>query len=436
MPHHEECWRENGGCTTFGCQGHASLSPPAQGTVSNYEARYPLRPSLPQGTSLRSRPGPSRLPWVVLVVVVVLLATAGAVVAVVLTGEDTGGTGASAEPAARSDDGLPDGAVAQVGEAYITQEQLDARVADFALQYQGSVPDAATDPEGYKEFTADVLDYMITLEVVKQKADDLQISVTDEDVQTEIDTILNETFGGDQAQFDAALESSNLTVDQLKASYKESMLLQAAYDEVTKDVTTVPDEEMAAYYEENKADYLMDDSRVARHILIAPGGLGDGGAATDADWAAALAEAEEVREELVNGGDWTEEAAQYSDDTGTKDIGGELGTVSKGQMVPEFEESVFSLAKDEISQPVKTAYGYHVIQVTDISEAKQYTLDEVKEDISSILLSEKKAEAWEQWLEGTKTELNIVFKEGLEPTMTTDASTSATESGFVPSNGQ
>lgn len=345
------------------------------------------------------------------------------------------------------DDGLPDGAVAQVGEAYITQEQLDARVADFTLQYQGSVPDAATDPEGYKEFTADVLDYMITLEVVKQKADDLQISVTDEDVQTEIDTILNETFGGDQAQFDAALESSNLTVDQLKASYKESMLLQAAYDEVTKDVTTVPDEELAAYYEENKADYFVDETRVARHILISPAQDDDDGttsttavadasttttaAPTDADWAAALAEAEEVREELVNGGDWTEEAAQYSDDTGTKDIGGELGTVSKGQMVPEFEESVFSLAKDEISQPVKTAYGYHVIQVTDISEAKQYTLDEVKEDISSIILSEKKAEAWEQWLEGTKTELNIVFKEGLEPTTTTTvpAVTDTTEAG-------
>ena len=61
-----------------------------------------------------------------------------------------------------------------------------------------------------------------------------------------------------------------MTVEQLKVNYKESMLLQKAYEEVTKDVTTVPDADIAAYYEENKADYFVDETRTARHILISP----------------------------------------------------------------------------------------------------------------------------------------------------------------------
>ena len=100
--------------------------------------------------------------------------------------------------------------------------------------------------------------------------------------------------------------------------------------------------------------------------------------------------------------------------------------VSKGQMVPEFDESVFSLAKDEISQPIKSSYGYHIIQVTEITEAKQYTLDEVKEDISSTLVNEKKGEVWQEWLDSIRTKLGVVFKAGMEPTTTTTAATTET----------
>ena len=271
--------------------------------------------------------------------------------------------------------------------------------------------------------------------------------MTDEEVQTEIDTILQHTFGGDQAQFDEALKAQNMTVEQLKVNYKESMLLQKAYEEVTKDITTVPDADIAAYYEENKADYFVDETRTARHILISPSAKDDSSttsttaagdtttttaAPTEADWEAALAEAEEVRQELVDGGDWTALAAEYSDDPGSKEVGGELGVVSKGQMVPEFDESVFSLAKDEISQPIKTSYGYHIIQVTDITEAKQYTLDEVKEDISSNLVNEKKGEVWQEWLDSIRAKLGVIFKAGMEPTTTTTAATTETTRRAAP----
>lgn len=344
--------------------------------------------------------------------------------------------------------GLPNDAVAQVGSEYISQEEFDARLAMFESQYAGSIPDKETDPEAYKEFQQQVLDYMVMHEVVVQKSESLGISVSDAEVQTEFDSILNDSFGGDQAQFDEALKAQGVTLEQLKVNYKESMLLQKAYDQVTKDVTTVPEADIAAYFEEHKAEYFTDETRTARHILISPTGdrptttttttatsSSDSSTTTiasttttapptDAEWAAALATAEKVRADLAGGADWTEEAQEYSDDPGTKEVGGDLGTVYKGQMVPEFEESVYSMAVDEISEPVKTSYGYHIIQVTAITEAKQYTLDDesVKSDITTTLVNEAKGKVWTDWLTTTKAELKVVYKEGMElPTTTTTA---------------
>ncbi|MFH1833770.1 MAG: peptidylprolyl isomerase [bacterium] len=339
--------------------------------------------------------------------------------------------------------GLPDDAVAKVGETYITQEQFDKRAADFEVQYAGQIPDEETDPEAYEEFRRDVLDYMVTHELAVQKAPSFDVAVTDAEVQTEIDNILAQSFGGDQAQFDAALAAQNMTVDVLKLNYKESMLLQKVYEAVTNDLTTVPDAELAAFYEEHKSQYFTDETRIARHILISPRTENDGSttsttagssttttaAPTEADWAAALATAERVRADLVGGADWTAEAELYSDDTGTKASGGDLGTVSKGEMVAEFEQSVFSLATDEISRPIRTTYGYHVIQVTGITPAKQFTLDEVKEDISSTLVNQKKGELWLEWVEKTKAEVCVEYKAGLEPTTTTTAPATTTSAG-------
>jgi parvulin-like peptidyl-prolyl isomerase len=366
---------------------------------------------------------------------------------------------------------LPNDALAKVGDKYITQDQFDQRFAQFEAQYVNQAPTKDSDPEAYKTFQVNVLDYMVMYEMALQKAPALGIelpdlTVTDEDVQTEIDKILNDYYYGDQAKFDEALTAQNMTIDQLKAAYKASMLyekesafLQSEYDAVTKDVTTVPDDEIAAYYEAHKADYFTDETRTVRHILISPtpdeisnetttttevsGSAADDSSSTSTestttttayeptqtDWDNALDTATKVRADLAGGADWTAEAAEYSDDSGTKDTGGDLGTVKKGEMVQEFEDAAFSLKLNEISEPVKTTYGYHVIQVTGITEAKQSTLDEVKEEITTTLVNQKKSETWDQWLIDTKSELGVVYKEGMEPTTTTTSATTETTSG-------
>jgi parvulin-like peptidyl-prolyl isomerase len=374
---------------------------------------------------------------------------------------------------------LPKDAVAKVGSFIITQKAFDQRVADFEIQYAGQVPNKTTDPANYKLFQQDVLEYMITYQLASQAAPAMKITVTDADVQTQIDSIKTSTFGGDQAQFDAALKQQGITLDQLKASYKESMLLQKVYDQITKTVTTVPDSEISAYYNSHKSDYFVAETRSARHILLMPvAGRTEGttsttsttsttaastgsstassnstassgatdttvdtstatasssttttAAPTQADWDSALAAAKLVEAQLKAGVDWSTEAKLYSDDPGSKETGGDLGVVQKGQMVQEFENAVYSQKLDQISDPVKSAYGYHIIQVTAITAAKQYTLAEVKDDIKSTLLSTKQQDAWKAWVQSQKTKVGVVYASAWVTTTTTAGQTTTTAAG-------
>jgi foldase protein PrsA len=338
--------------------------------------------------------------------------------------------------------GLSKSDLASVGKVTITQDQMNKRLPEFEAQYFGGTAPDKNSAE-YKDFQRLVLDYLVTLEMSKQKADSLKVSVSDKDIQDQIDKVKTDYFEGDQSKLEAALKEQNMTLDQYKVSVREQLILQDTYDAVTKSVPASPDAEVKAYYDAHKAEYLQAETRSARHILIAPikppatdttastvaGATTTTTAAptpTDADWAKAKETADKVRADLVGGADWTAEAKQYSDDTGTKDSGGDLSTIQKGEMVPEFDQAVFSLKLNEISQPVKTQYGYHVIQVTAINPEKQQTLDEVKSDIQSMLQEQAKLKAWQDWINQTKTELKVVYQQGMETTTTTTQAPAAT----------
>ena len=317
-----------------------------------------------------------------------------------------------------SGDGLPKDAVAKVGETVITKAALDTRVAELQAQLPGQIPDPEVDPEGFKEFQAQVVDFLVTLEIAAQKAEELGVTVTDEDVQTQLDQI-SAMFGGDDAAFQEALKQQNMTIDQLKASLRERELLNKTAEAVTKDVT-VPEAEIASYYEEHKDEFAEPETRTTRHILISPGDPADTETEpTDAEWEAARVEAEAVRGRIANGEDFATVAREVSDDPGSKDQGGDLGEVAKGVMVPAFEEAVFSLKVGELSLPIKTQFGYHLIEVEQVNEARQSALEEVSAQIDATLLDEAKRTVWEDWLAEAKVQLVTVVGEEYQMTTTT-----------------
>ena len=184
----------------------------------------------------------------------------------------------------------------------------------------------------------------------EQKASDLGIKVTDSDVDKQLATIKSQYFGKAgkcdatcEQKFQAELKKQNLDLDQVRDDVRASVIQNKIYEKVTAGVQ-VSDKDVADYYKKNKAQYVQPESRDVRHILVKKKALAD-----------------QIYQQLQNGASFAALAKKYSTDPSSKDSGGKL-TISKGRQVPEFDKVAFALKTRELGQPVKTTYGWHVIQ--------------------------------------------------------------------------
>jgi peptidyl-prolyl cis-trans isomerase D len=155
---------------------------------------------------------------------------------------------------------------------------------------------------------------------------------------------------------------------------------------------SVSDADIKSYYDQNQKQYAGSEERRASHILIA---VKKGASA--ADKAAAKAKADKLYAQLsANPADFAKLAKADSDDPGSAEHGGDLGYFGPGMMVKPFEEAAFQMKQGQISQPVESEFGYHIIQLTGIKPAVGKTLDQVKSEISATiktqLMSKKYAE--------------------------------------------
>ncbi len=168
------------------------------------------------------------------------------------------------------------------------------------------------------------------------------------------------------------------------------------------------EEKLKEYYEENKDQFRTEEQRKASHILIAASGKDED------SWKKAQAKAKKLAEQARNGGDFAALAKENSDDPGSAKKGGELGFFARGVMTPAFEKKVFSMKQGDISDPVKTPFGYHVIKLEEIKPEKVESFDAVRE---KVLDAVRKQEAENQFYELAETLNNIVYEQpdSLEP---------------------
>ncbi|HWL26244.1 MAG TPA: peptidylprolyl isomerase [Ureibacillus sp.] len=215
-----------------------------------------------------------------------------------------------------------------------------------------------TKDEFYNELKSLAGQKMLEQVVVKQVLEN-NYKVSDDDVKAEFDAF-KETYGD---SYKSMLSMYGYTEDSYKDELKLGMLSQKLSEEVEGSVT---DEDVKAQYEQGK--YELN----ARHILVEDEKTAD-----------------EVYDKLKNGGDFAALAKEYGTD-GTASNGGELGWFSVGQMVDEFNDAAYALELNKISEPVKTDFGYHIIEVTDKREVEGYgTLEEKQDEIRQTLVGQK-----------------------------------------------
>ncbi len=192
--------------------------------------------------------------------------------------------------------------------------------------------------------------------------------------------------------------------DQHKDAYKSAPQVRIKYLSFpvaqAMESLTITESEISDYYQKNISTYQVPEKRTARHILLKTDGSND---------EAQKAKAEDILKKIKAGAELGKLAKEFSDDPGSASRGGELGSFGRGQMVPAFEEAVFSLAKNEVSNLVKTRFGFHIIEVQDISPAKTTPLAEVKESIQRTL---KQQRAKDKAFEDAGTAYEKIFQAG------------------------
>jgi peptidyl-prolyl cis-trans isomerase C len=172
---------------------------------------------------------------------------------------------------------------------------------------------------------------------------------------------------------------------QIERATRDVVVRAYIDDELAKYAASMPDLKGLAHerYTINAASYMQPEAIRVSHILFAV----DDKEAGKSD-AEAKAKAMEVLKQLRGGADFAEMAKQYSDDTGSKRDGGALKWAEKGKFVPPFEEAAFAMKPGEISEPVRTRFGYHIIRLDEKRAARQQTFEEVEKKIVADLHKE------------------------------------------------
>ncbi|WP_422448452.1 peptidylprolyl isomerase [Thermoanaerobacterium sp. DL9XJH110] len=279
--------------------------------------------------------------------------------------------------------------VASVNGEYILKSDFEEQVLQVKKILEANGQDFTTQ-EGKKnlqDIRKKVLDSMIKDVLALQQAEKQNVTLKQGELQEAISQI--ETYHGGKEALDNYLKEQGMDRKKFENIVKQQLLIQNLKEKLTGDIK-VTDDEVKKYYNDNRDSFKLPSPEIrASHILLPT-----------------EEEAKKVLSELKAGADFAELARKYSTDPGTKDKGGDLGYFGKGQMVPEFEKAAFSLKPGEVSDVVKTKYGYHIIKVT--GERTSLAFEDVKDYIKSNLEAAEKDDKFNKYMEQWQKQSRIV----------------------------
>lgn len=314
---------------------------------------------------------------------------------------------------------VPAGAIAAIKDGgVVTQEQYNEILSQAKTQItaqQGSFPKEGT--EQFKQVRASIVSYLVLNEIMKQQAAQenvevtidgkavevpMKVAVTDKEYQDYYKSVV-ERVGGAKV-LAKLLKEQGVSAESLAWQLK-AQLLQSEVQQKVVSAIKVGDQEIKDYYNENKSQFVVGPTVTARHVLVKT-----------------KAEAEKVRALLLadnTDAGWKRVAKQYSTDASNKAKGGDLGTFGKGQMVAAFEKAAFALKVGQVSQPVKTQFGWHILEVTDTAKGSKQTLEQAKAMIQQQLLYTKQSTVWSDWLKKIQEDAGAAYAAGFNPAQLT-----------------
>jgi parvulin-like peptidyl-prolyl isomerase len=308
--------------------------------------------------------------------------------------------------------------VAVVGSKDVSKTQFQALMDRAKKSYEAQKrPFPEPGSAEYETLKGQAIGFLLQRAEFEQEAEARGIDISDDKIDKRIAQLKKQFYGGSEKKYQDTLKQQGLTEEQARQEVRASLISEELFKKITGDVK-VSQKEIKSYYDSHKTQYGQPESRDVRHILVPKKALAD-----------------QLYAQLKSGANFAVLAKRYSKDPGSASNGGKL-TVSKGQTVPEFDKTAFKLKKGQLSAPIKTQYGYHIIQaLSDVKPAQSTPLSKVQASIRQQLEQQQKNDAMTKWVEKTKKhycgdtriKYQVGYQPATDPCLTVTTSSTATQ---------
>ena len=233
-------------------------------------------------------------------------------------------------------------------------------------------------------------------------AEKLEIVVTDEDVEKSIFNLAKECGGMNKLR--EQLNKQHITMPAFRENVRRGRRMDTLIAQITSAVPEPTEQDIKDHFEAHQSEYTKPERVLAQHILISAK------EPTDESKAEAKAKLEEIRQRVINGADFGDEASAHSECPSGKN-GGSLGWFSRGMMVPAFDQAVFSMKDGEVSDIIETQFGYHIIYRTDHEDAAPADFNEAHESIRDFLHHARRGEALSSYVNDLRAKAKVEIQE-------------------------
>ncbi len=270
-------------------------------------------------------------------------------------------------------------------QAFQLDGHYNAEVAKSRLAQAGLTPDQFADEVRSELQRRELQDGMQLSQFITPAELERLHALNDQERQIRYAVLPLEKYAAAVPVTDAAIQAY---YDAHKAQYMTPESVHVAYAQVSlaqvSAQVAVADTDLADYYAKNKNRYISTETRRSHHILIA---VND-----KVDAAAALKKAQDIEAKLKAGGNFEALAKQYSDDAGSATQGGDLGMAERGSLEGPFGDALFAMKPGEVSAPVHTKFGYHIIRLDEVAAAHGKTFAEARNDVLDQLKHDRAAD--------------------------------------------
>jgi parvulin-like peptidyl-prolyl isomerase len=264
-----------------------------------------------------------------------------------------------------------------------------------------------TKPEQLKEVTEQLRErareQAIGTKLLIDEAHRLDLSVPADRVDQKLAAMQDEA-GGAEA-FEQRVKTQGLELPEVRSSLEEGLKVDLLVEQVCAEVADPTDADMIAYFEGHRDEYEKGEQAQAQHILLPA----DSDSETDKQ--VARSKLEELRRKLDDGADFGELAAAHSTCPSGKQTGGSLGWFSRGMMVPEFDEAVFSMEVGALSDIIETQFGLHLVLKTGEEDAKAVAFVDVQSEVRDLLRHAERGSALSGFVGELRQKAEIVIEE-------------------------